>query len=528
MKRTWPSRRLQLIVIAVLIIGAALRVFWQPLTPKGKAEKLYMDSCFVGSPNYLEPDSEGDPEAAIALLERALKLSPANSLYEQALVWQYDPEKLPDLLKKRHLGPKARRLAAGLYEQEAGYPDDKAGFQEDLRRLAALQKADPTNSVVRYRRAHALQELGRMDEALAELRAGNRLGPMRLYAPELPRQALDACSSPMMSLRFGDFSSARKLALALSDLASQRLRQGKVQEACAILETCVPLSVNVARSEPPTFMAVYVGWALFGSADGQLKPIYKDFGMKDRLAALDQLDGGFCRARESCRTENRWDLSGAPAVAFALPASLVGAPELSLAVLVLAAIIWIPAVIARRVKRQDALIAPPWGTGFIARICLPPYALLLAWVIVASYVKTDLVLSDVFSMDIANALFVAVGALEVIFLVLVLRVLHHRYDEHTGERTGILRFISRAPANAKAWTRKYVMVALGGQIVFAACCFLLAIIVYKPIFGGHPWQVNRFRVCRLSHEQAAVRRIGEDLRKAGLVFPPWEKQKKWR
>ena len=39
-------------------------------------------------------------------------------------------------------------------------------------------------------------------------------------------------------------------------------------------------------------------------------------------------------------------------------------------------------------------------------------------------------------------------------------------------------------------------------------------ILCKPILGGHPWQINRFQLLTISHEQATMRRVGDDLRKA--------------
>jgi len=539
--RTWPSRRLQLIVIAVLIVGAALRVFWQPLTPKGKAEKLYTDSWFAGRGDSFSPEVEGHGAAAILLIEKALKLAPGNSQYEQALVWQYDPAKLPALLKKRHLSPEARRLAAGQIADRAVYqstrlprkPDIKADLREELGRLKSLQNADPTNSLVHYRKANVLQQLGRTDEALAELKAGNRLGPVKLYYPEVPRGLADCLvSPPIASPQLSTMMAARGLARAVSNLANDRLRQGKVQEAREILESCVPMSVNIARSEPPTIIAALVGKAVFAIAGSQLEPIYKDFGMRDKLASFRRLDDAFEGALKTSRAEigsagfqKRW------ALAFGIPTVAVIASYAAFILAFLTGLLWVPAWFMRRRRSQETVTVPPWGEGFLFRACVPVYLLLFAGMCAMAALSPSWLYPDQFSFGIWSIGPVPVALIllaQILIIALALRVLHHQYDEHTGQRTGVLRFIFKAPANAKAWTRKYVVAALGAQLIFLACCFLLATIVYKPIFGGHPWQVNRFRVTYLSHEQAAMKRVGEDLRKAGLAFTPWEKQKEWR
>lgn len=537
--RTWPSRRLQLTVIAVLVLGAALRVYWPPLTPKGRAEKLYTDSWFVGGANLFDLSRCHNRDASISLLAKALKLSPGNSLYEQALVWQYDPKKLPDLLKRRHLGPKARRLAAGRIADRAVYqsirlprkPDINADLREELGRLSSLQKADPTNSLIYYRKANVLQQLGRTDEALAEMKAGNRLGPTKFYYPDVSREVADSLSSPLIaSPQFSTNAATRRLAMAMSDLANNRLRQGKVQEAREILESCMPMSVNVARSEPPTIISVLVGHAVFSITGAQLKPIYKDFGMKEELAGYDRLDEGFNRASGVSRAE--FDPTGFQkrcSLVVGIPTVAVIASGAALALAFLTGLLWIPAWLMRRRRSQETLAVLPWGEGFLSRISVPVYLLLFAGVCAMAFLSPSRLYQDPYSFamqSIALAMIGVVLLVQLLILALVLRVLHHRYDEHTGERTGILRFIFKAPANAKAWTRKYVMAALGAQIIFLACCFLLATIVYKPIFGGHPWQVNRFRVSYISREQAAMMPVGEDLRKAGLAFTPWEKQKK--
>jgi len=505
--RTWPSRRLQLTIIVVLVVGAALRVFWQPLNKEARAEKLYLDSWFVGGWNIFQTGKfPKSSEAAVRRLEAALRLSPGNSLYEQALVWQYPCRQLPRLLEERKLGVEARGLAAGLiYERrEKKSPTDSLG--EKLRRLDALAKADPSNALPHYSKAFAFQEAGRPDEVYAEIRTANRLGAIRLYSPETTEPVLDALCGPTVCVPpFQDMAKFRRLARAQSDIANERLRQGKANEACEILESICRMGVNIASIEPPLIISVLVGKAAFAIAAKPLSPIYKDFGMKEELAAMQRVDGAFERASQSCRSTIDLSFGKRFVVAFAILGALALTALPCLPLMVVFLLMWtLPAIIRKR-RKESALAAPPWSEGWLARTFLVVYVPALA-----------IVLGMAFLCQLDPILIAVVILAQVVVLGAALRILHHRYDEHTGERTGMLRFVFKAPAVAKAWTRKYLIAALAGQLVFLACCFLLATIIYKPIFGGHPWEANRFRVATMSHEQAVARRIARDL-KASLA-----------
>ncbi|MGB9588219.1 MAG: hypothetical protein ACPL7O_08575 [Armatimonadota bacterium] len=108
-KHEWPSIKLLVIVGILLGVGTAISVFWQPTNSSARADRLYLDSWFVTS-NGIAPtiSSDRDPsdgaEQAIRVLEKALEISAANLLYEQALVWRYPAGELPDLLEKHRLG----------------------------------------------------------------------------------------------------------------------------------------------------------------------------------------------------------------------------------------------------------------------------------------------------------------------------------------------------------------------------------------------------------------------------------------
>ncbi|HUV05975.1 MAG TPA: hypothetical protein VMX94_12835 [Armatimonadota bacterium] len=520
--RTWPSRRLQLTIMAVLLLGAALRVFWQPLNKEARAEKLYLDSWFGNGWNMFEiGDYPRAPEAAIGRLEAALRLSPGNSLYEQALVWQYPRQQLPRLLEERKLGVEARGLAAGLIYERREEASPAANVGEKLRRLDALAKSDPSNALVHYRKAFALQEAGRPDEAYAEIKIANRLGAIRLYFPEATEPVLDALYGPAVyALPFPDMAKLRHLARAQVGSANERLRQGKAGEACEILESTCRMGVNTASTEPPSIISVLVGKAVFAIAVKPLQPIYKDFGMKEKLAAMQRVDGAFERGFQSCLSPIDFSFEKRFAVALAIPLALALAHDFCASLMVVFLLLWVLPTMVRKRRKESALAVPPWSEGWLARTFVAIYVPALAIVLGMVFLWWPSVspLSDTSLYLLSPGLIAVVILAQAVVLGAVLRILHHRYDEHTGERTGILRFVFKAPAAAKAWTRKYLIAGLAGQLSFLVCCLLLATIVYKPIFGGHPWEAHRFRILNESHERAVARGIARDL-KASLTNP---------
>ena len=487
----WPSRRFQIGTMIVLALGAAVQVFIPPVTKQSRAEKLYLDGWF---------------ESSVPKLEKALELHPGNSMYEQALVYQYPKDKLPDLLKKRRLGMDARRLAAGLI-----YQNQIARTEDPNRQLAladALIKADPTNALPHYRKASILQEMGKLDAAIAEIRRGNALGKMRFYTPVVDDTVPDSNLSPAVYPGYGDYARLRRLVRPIVDLAHVRLREGKAQESVIILEDLSRMNVVVSTGEPPTIISALVGKAMHIMTWSPLQPIYKDFSMTDRLARMKRLDDAFERLSQASRNEIKVSGLKQMASVFAVSYAFLWAGGSAAGILLVSFLVWILPAIRRR--GQPAVSLRSWNEGWIARVSL---IVTLPFMAAAAFFG-----ARTFGFDSPGnymgpyALLIVLA--QIIILALGLRILHHRHDESTGEKTGILRFTFKSPAIVKAWTRKKLIVLLGGQLVFVVCLALLATILFKPLVGGHPWQINRFQLLTISHEQATMRRVGDDLRKA--------------
>ncbi|HET6455500.1 MAG TPA: hypothetical protein VFI02_13935 [Armatimonadota bacterium] len=485
----WPSRRLQIGAIVVLAIGAAIQVSMPPMTRQARAERLYLDGWF---------------ECSVPKLEEALDLDPGNSMYEQALVWRYDRDKLPRLLKTRRLGKEAQALAAGLI-----YQHEIESIEDPKRKLVlvdALIKADPTNALPHYRKAALLEEMGR--PSLAELRRGNACGKMRFYSPTVTDRVLNSSQSPIMQPMFSDYAKSRGLTRAIVDQAHVSLREGKVEESATMMEDCLRMSVILSSAEPPTTIGVLVGIAMQKIATFTLEPVCKDFGMENRLVRVKRLDRAYERALKACKDENAYSSLDHLTLIIAIPFTIVWLGGSAAGLLLLSFLSWILPAIRRR--GQPAINLGLWNQGWIARASL----LISVPLMVAAALLGDYALgyADVRDGMGPYAFLIVLGS--VIVLVLGLRMLHHRHDESTGEKTVIFRFIFKSPANVKAWTRKSLMLLFGGQLAFAACFGLLAIILCKPLLGGQPWQINRFHMAAISHEETTMRRVGDDLRKA--------------
>ncbi|MHB0913879.1 MAG: hypothetical protein ACYC2Y_10625 [Armatimonadota bacterium] len=555
--RNWPTRRVQLGAVVFLAVAFALQVF-RPLPPKERAEKLYEDSWFNSVRDFMNPEnlnSFGSNPRAVPKLEKALALDPGNSLYEQALVWRYPREKLPTILKERKLGQRARSLAAGLIYQglenkrsfsspvpgmppppgvtvpgpppppgapAGGPPPGAPGFvppppapipasPELLRALDDLERADPENALVRYARANVFERAGRLDEMAAEVRAGNRLREMRFFVPEIPMSVLDSAISPyyfMPSEMFPRYANLREVARGMVSLAEERRKEGRDREAVVLLEDCCAMGVNLASSKPRQIIPVLVGKAIFSIGWKPLRPLYRKLGMTERLREHERLSRAFEKGLAECRKFNKTQLSVMMerlSRNFALPAVFLAVWAVLLLVLALSLLLWIPAAVARRRRGEGPVTLSPWGEGWLARLFLA--VLLPAWGAIAA---AAILRPSLLEPDSPIAVLSLINLSELVLVALVLRTLRRRYDEGTG----MLRFLFKAPAAGKAWTRKYLTAALAAQLLFLAVVMLPASMVYKGIYGVPPWQVLRLSTSSFSREQRLCDRIAADLGRA--------------
>lgn len=537
--RNWPARRTQLLVIVFLAAAALLQVFVPPISRKDRAERLYEDAWFgataVSFAAMLGSDESGSGSpSSVKKLEAALRHYPGHPLYEQALVWHYDRAKLPDLLARRELGPEARLLARWLVldrktEKWKGKhpissvpsaPATDPATEQLLAQIDEMAELDASNALPLYDKAMVLSRANRPDEAHAALAKAARVGKITFPQPEVSDAVRDTAADPgILGAYFARSSEYRQIARSIAEEGNRRLRQGQVAEARGLLETGCQVSIDIALSEPRQIISVLVGSAVFSIDGRHLEPIYKDFGMKAKVAEFQKADRAFQRASIDIRgwTNSGYGYAVRMLRQMAAWLSLIGSGVFAGVVLLLAALLRIPAALIRRRRGQEALVVAPWGEGWLARTLLAvfvPVAVVIT--VMALTIRIDMTEMEPEMVQYA----VGVGAIvlgQIVFLILILRRLHHSLDRHIGERTGILRFIFRAPAAAKAWSRKCVTAAMLGQLVFLGCCFALMVIVYRPVLGCHPWQMQRMKVGSQTTEQQFVGRIVAPMKNIDLT-----------
>ena len=427
--RKWPTRRFQMVVIAVLAVGALLQAFMPPLTKQGRAERLYTDAWFIGYPATVYDENDSGSSVAIGKLEAALRLEPGNSRYEQALVWLGNRSQLPALLKRRKLGPQARLLAYALIfrKQEQQWTDNNpypptSSVEHSGARAAGpsanqllampdeIEKADPSNALPHYQKACILNVTNRSDGARAEVEAGNRLGTIRRYTPQVDKAIGDSILSPEPD--FSDLSRFRELARMITDAASDRLRRAQVDQACRLLEDGCQMGVTISQLRPQEFIAMLAGEAVFTISASQLEPVYKDFAMKNKVAALRSADHAFQQVNKEIRADisNGYNPASEITRNTAAPLAILAGAVLSMAILLLAALFWIGADIARKRGHEQALTASPWGEGWLARIMIAifvPVAVVLFGIVLIVQPKSlefEMIMTSVIAGGITIAL----------------------------------------------------------------------------------------------------------------------------
>jgi len=515
--QSWPSRRLQIAIAVVLAIGAVLTVFVPPFGKERRARQLYEDAW------YGDFDQVGSrySDKSVRLLEKALKLSPGNSLYEQALVWHSPSNELPKLIKERKLGPDATRLAYGLIYTSAHLSLDGPTSKyndERLGRALILTKVDSKNSIAHYYAAGCLVNAKRLPEAYASVVAGNSLGKGRFYDAETTESIADSVASPQIqSLDFQLPAVVQSAARGMGELGNSRLRAGDVKGACDVFEACCRMGTNFALSEPRSIIRFLVGKAIFAIGWKSLRPVCKDFGMKetfDQYSKVDkESDRGLAVVRNAIKNNDLDEVERAMLIRFSMPFTAVAGFGAAILLEVYLLLWWsISKIIARR-RKQETLSISPWGEGSLARlflaVYLPAFAILMIFVaFVSPHIHMELDTTGIW-FEVAFG-----AAVQLVILGVMLKRLRRAFNESTGERVGMGRFIFRGPANRQAWSSKWLLGGVGAQAAFLLCVGLLMVILYKPIFGVQPWQYSRIPYKFMQKETATVNQIDADLAKA--------------
>lgn len=516
----WPSLRLQRWITIILVIGAVLTALVPPISRERRAQKLYEDAWFYGF--YREDNHFG--ERRTGLLNKALALSPGNSLYEQGLIWHCPMNDLQRLLREHKFGPKATRLAYGaLYAHSRGI--SPTGWRKSrLDGALELQRLDPGNSIAQYFAAGYLADAHSWDKTYACIQKGNSLGAGWFYVPEVSPSIRDSIEGVFAASGDDRFISEalRSAARRLRILGNERLRNGDVQGACNALEMSCRMGVNYALSKPLTTEHFLEGHHIFARSWKTLGPIYKNFGMHKELAEYSRILDAFRRG--SVTVGRQWrlvDMLGYMLWMFCAPMLLM-VLYLFAAVPALADF---PKQIWQRYmkrRRETPLEITPWDEGWLVRLFLAVYSVpvWLAVVLPAlAHVGHGLRIREP-DVDVLVLTGIAAGLMLLIqigLLVVMFRKMRKAYIGSTGGEIGLFQFVFKGPANRQVWMLQHVQNAGKQQYAFLVCLCLLIVIIFKPLYGFQVWQLQRhpFEYPRL--EAAIAKQVSADVVK---VCPP--------
>lgn len=520
----WPSRRFQIAVIVILALGAAATAFLPSRNREQRAEQLYEDSWFDGLWS-LSRDSELQEgrDNAIRKLNAALELSPGNLLYEQALVWHATKDQLPKLLKERNLGLDAQTLAYGIiYAPTPNYMADSTLpaseiVKRELAKTEELKKHDPQNALPCYFRAIVLKRAGRLDEALTEVKAGNRCGMTRLYVPAVSKRILNSAVAVSVYGDFSQWAGMRDLARGMVDLSNKRLMAHDVTGACEALEECCRMGVNISSCQPHLMTPHFVGAAMYYIGWASLEPIYKDFGMKDKLPIFKRVYAELANQKDYMNSTTSGD--GMDFMFYRMFAAAIIPVTLSVAILLSVFMLLCQALSLLAFRKtlrgiRESLKSTPWGEGWLARVLLliytPVFVLTILELLLIHSLpsfRTNPILFDVVPI-------IPVSCAWIVFIALIVRLSRRRYYEHTQPGMPIPRFWSKWPKELQLWTVRNLLPAYAAQAAFLCCGIFLTIILYKPIMGFQPWQITRIQTVGMSRELSRMTKMCVDLQKA--------------
>lgn len=521
-RKPWPSRRLQIGIFILLAVGAVITVFIPPFSKEQRAQRLYEDAWFAD----FSMDESLPPEKSVPKLEKALELCPGNSIYEQGLVWNYPEKDLPKLLKERKLGSEAVRLAYGRIYTKCGISLDIGSSNEtiELQKILKLREYDSRNSLAYYFAAGRLAKAHRLDAAYHSVQEGNTLGRCCLYVPETTKAVSDTIGC--YSLFRPDFryrAELQSVARGLGELGHERLRKGDLRGACDAFETCCRMGANYACARHVSGIDYFVGQAIFRVGWDPLKKICKDFGMREELAEYSQVEKAFGEGNGKIR---KWlDLnsivqeSSSQISIYSIPLEVTVSMAVSLVALIilaLSAFIW---RLVMKAKKQPVLRISPWEDGWLIKTFLVAYSAVLILTFLPKAIMVvypNWTASGWMLERIGDMVPIVAGMVitQLAVLLMAVKKMRREFVDNTGEKIGMLTLVFRGTASRCAWMSGSLVRATGVQIMFLIASGFLTIILFKPLIGVHPWQLQRIPCHAPSKEAALVKNISENIAKA--------------
>ncbi|WP_319586182.1 hypothetical protein [uncultured Desulfobulbus sp.] len=550
-------KRVQIGLSALVLLTIFIQAGVPLLNREKRAEKLYIDSWFEGSSFILRMVpfvsngavyQEEQRKLAITKLEKALELSPGNSLYEQALIWQYPSSELPILLKKSKLGERAIKLTSYRYyryrsqalrEQadnvitaqanRTGQIDinpingrrlySKIFWQDCFRYLDELAASDPGNGRIYYQRAGFYSEMAQYDKMLSMIRKGNSMDVFDYTSPELPQSFEGTMVEYEINGNNFGYSGTTD---GLVNYGNQLLRKGKVDEAIGVYETCCQYGIRYALQKPLTDYHISTGAMIYSKGWNELEPIYKDFGFSGKLAAYKNTNNAFSHAVKDLNPDFKklfvqtsgYDIFYGYSWLFIL---ITGS-------IFLFAVSWLILAVIRKRRRLEILQFSPWDEGWLTRIFVIIYMLIALTILgvtkLAPYLSITIV-PFIFctGIDDNTLLFYNLGGLgavliQIITAYVVIRQLRCRYSQHIGVKTGMLRFLFNMPVDVQEWGFRSFARMYAAQMIFLLFILMVHGIFSKATLGYYPWQPERINGVNTALMKATAENTRQMIEKA--------------
>lgn len=537
----WTLRRIQFTVFMLVLFIMLVQAVIPLMDREKRAEKLYEDSWFAGYnltfiPSYDGFDEDKQRKTGIKLLEKALDLSPGNSLYEQALAWRYPAGQIPKLLSERNLGDKARILAEYRYfkyEYEAlenkanevllaeanktgfmemnpatsGFYYPKSYWRECFNFLDRLTASDPHNARVYYQRAQIYGNMGQYDKMMSLIRKANEMDTFMDHQLELSTKVQGTCIEMSIYNMFDNgFSSS--LPRILRDYGNQLLRDGKVDETMRVYEDCCQMGIRFAMQKPLSENHFSRGYSIFKTGWQELEPIYKDFGRRDQLKKYQQIRDGFYNGM----LINRYNFD--KQFTKSLPLHLIIGFFQDLVIIsfgiCLFALSWLIFTFAGRRKNRDIIQHPAWHEGQLLKTFLIIYLAVAVIMILTARALPNLIF-DVYVMIAMydTSLFYDLAAMGVILIqtiviIVTIYQLRRRYSEHAGTRIGIWRFLFVVPIEVRAWVCRSFTQMYIAQMLFLIFVIMTSAISLQATLGIYPWQPERIKISDTASERTTI------------------------
>lgn len=516
----WPSRKVQITFLAVLA-AIMMASVCQDYLSMSKADRLYEQAWLRPSGPYAE---EGNQDA-IERLKAALKISPDNSLYQQALIWKTPPQEMAHIVKDYNLTPEAKRLYVGLTltlseDTRKGKLVRPRSLSERLRISHLLKEADSKNPFAYYEEAAALSDAGRYKEAYQDVYTGNRMGIGHLYVPEVSPSVRNSLSSPKMrDAAVMQIDSCRRAAFGVVKYSEQMVRQHNDKEASDVIHECLRMSMSVSQCTPLSTMSMLTGTRLFFSHYWRHTRISDRLRDKSRDSLYDKISEVLQKNSKAMATfmssdDEQSGTMQSMLVRYSILGGALFGVVLSAMLGMLAGLWYIACSSAVRKKQQAGILLDAWGEGWVTRLCLkvyvPIFALLGGFVYIIMHLHG--IAADFDAIAIGFAVpsgLIILG--QTITLVRMIAQARKSLAESMKDKTDAAASVLSGRASRRAWVTRSIAAGLAVNAAFLTCLLMISIIGFKPMFGNEPWEVGKTQYFFIKIRERVLKACNSDL-----------------